>query len=131
MAGTRLVAAAGSVLEEEGDIRDGGGGTAGGGGGTTSWVFDEAVGEPGGGAGMDVLTPVTSGRCCVDGTVCLGTLLAAAADTGAILLPLPAELCSIVLASTVTAEALPAPAIFAAVAWLSASRAAPQPRPAG
>lgn len=99
------MAAAGSVLEEEGDIRDGGGGTAGGGGGTTSWVFDEAVGEPGGGAGTGVPAPATPGPCSVDGTVCLGMLVVAAVDTGAIVLPLPSELCSKVLGLNVTAKA--------------------------
>ena len=103
MAGTGLVAAAGRVLEEEGESREGGGGTAGGGGGTTSWVFDEAVGEPGGGAGTGVLAPAPSGPC----SVCWGMLLAAAVNTGAIdlVLPLLSDLCSIVLASNVTAGA--------------------------
>ena len=130
------MAAAGKVLEDEGDSREGGRGTAGGGGGTTSCVFDEAVGEPGGGAGTGVLVLATSKPCSVDG----GTLLAAAIDTGAIdlVLPLPPELCSIMLAFNVTAGAsfcltasALAFAVVAAAAWLSANRAAPQLDSAG
>ena len=39
------------MRNDDGDCSCGGSGIAGGGGGTTSWIVDEAVGEPGGGAG--------------------------------------------------------------------------------
>ena len=42
---------AGCVRNDDGDCSCGGSGIAGGGGGTTSWTVEEAVGEPGGGAG--------------------------------------------------------------------------------
>ena len=78
MVATGLVAAVGSVLEDEGDSREGGGGTEGGGGGTTSWVFDEAVGDPGGGAGTGVSTPAGLGPRFLNGEVCLVMLVAPA-----------------------------------------------------
>jgi len=39
------------VRNDNGDCSCGGSGIAGAGGGTTSWIVEEAVGEPGGGAG--------------------------------------------------------------------------------
>ena len=105
--GTGLVVAAGGVLEEVGDSREGGGGTAGGGGGTTSWVFEDAVGDPGGGAGAGVLTPPSFWPTSVAATVCLVTPLAAPVLAGAV--PVASALCSTVLACSLAApgEALP------------------------
>ena len=58
----RVLPATGRVLDEEGDRAEAGAGPAGGGGGTSSRVLDEAVGEPGGGAGAVATAPW---RCCL------------------------------------------------------------------
>lgn len=102
MATGTLAAAAACVLTDEGYSSKGGGGTAGGGGGTTSWVFDEAVGEPGGGAGAEAFTQVVFD----EGKVCLVTFVAAAVDAAAVV-ALAALLCSVMLWCGLPAAATP------------------------